>query len=101
MTPAQSVIQSLSMDSKANTVAPLGAFKVGSIYSMRSVCDYNCIWSYEVVSRTAKRVKLAEIGKLHTEILTRGLSVYEGVEQCSPLGSYSMSPILGADKAKA
>ena len=69
-------------------------FKAGSTYSTRSVCDHNCIFSIEVVSRTAKTLRTAD-GK------TLRISIYDGVEQVKPCGSYSMAPIISADKEVA
>ncbi len=71
------------------------AFEVGKTYTMRSPCDHECIWAYEVVSRTASTIRLRDReGKART----CRVSLYMGVEQCKPLGSYSMCPILGADR---
>lgn len=64
-------------------------FQAGKTYTARSVCDYNCIFSVEVVSRTAKTLKTAD-GK------TLRIGVYEGVEFVKPEGSYSMAPIVRA-----
>lgn len=65
-------------------------FETGTLYTMRSICDHNCVWVYRVVSRTAKTVTLCT-GNLHR------VTTYNGVEQISPLGKYSMSPTLRAD----
>jgi hypothetical protein len=67
-------------------------FKTGQVYSCRSVCDYDCIFSFEVVSRTEKTVSLKAYGKT----TRRTVSLYDGVEQCHPHGKYSMSPVLTA-----
>ena len=67
------------------------AFETGKTYATRSACDHNCIIRVTVASRTAKTIKTAE-GK------TLKVSVFDGVEQVKPWGSYSMAPIVGADK---
>ena len=67
------------------------AFETGKTYATRSACDYNCIIRVTVASRTPKTIKTAE-GK------TLRVSVFDGVEQVKPWGSYSMAPIVGADK---
>jgi len=71
-------------------------FETGTTYYTRSVCDHNCIFEMTVLSRTAKTIK---INDLHDKSSIKTLRIfdYEGVEQVSPLGSYSMSPIIGAD----
>ena len=72
-------------------------FKVGKVYTMRSICDHECIWECEVIKRTRKFVTVKPnnqdpvMVKIHT---------MNGVEFCFPLGSYSMAPVLKADKEK-
>jgi hypothetical protein len=68
-------------------------FNVGQIYSARSICDHNCIFSFVVLGRTAKTVTISGHGKT----FKRGISLYDGVEQFKPFGSYSMATIVGAD----
>lgn len=72
------------------------AFEPGKSYFMRSVCDHECIWTYNVVARTARFVTLVD--QRSKEHVRAGVRVWEGVEQCMPLGSYSMAPRLCADK---
>lgn len=71
-------------------------FEVGKVYSMRSVCDQNCIWSYEVIARTAKMVTLKQKDK-YEHIQKCRISEWGNSEICKPLGSYSMCPILSAE----
>jgi len=71
-------------------------FKINTTYQMRSACDHNCIWTAKVIKRTAKFVTLEVSGE--KELVRCGVFVYENVECCKPLGSYSMCPILRADK---
>jgi hypothetical protein len=68
-------------------------FEVGKTYATRSICDHDCIFRFEVVSRTEKFVTLSAHGKLRR----RKVRLYDGVERCDPHGVYSMSPVLGAD----
>ena len=67
-------------------------FETGKTYSTRSACDYDCVFSFEVLKRTAKRITI----KHHDEVFTRGIYMHEGKEHCKPLGSYSMCPIIRA-----
>lgn len=68
-------------------------FTVGKTYTCRSVCDHNCIWSFEVIARTAKMVTLKdERGK----VIKKGIKLYDDTETCMPLGVFSMAPILRA-----
>ena len=78
----------------ANTL-PSTTFEVGKVYSCRSACDSNCVWSFVVVSRTAKQVVL--VGDDMAEV-RRGIVEHDGVECCFPLGKYSMAPIIRATR---
>ena len=71
-------------------------FEVGNRYSMRSVCDHNCVWSYDVVARTAKTVTLKDIdtGKVIRRVINAVIS--KESELAFPLGHYSMAPVLRA-----
>ena len=70
-------------------------FEIGKKYSMTSICDRGCKWTYEVVKRTEKTITLSEVG---TDELKRcKVSEYDGKEICKPLGRYSMSPTLKAE----
>lgn len=71
------------------------AFEIGHQYSCRSLCDYECIWTYTVTARTAKFVTLRDE---YGEVKRAGIRMWDDVEACSPHGRYSMSPTLRADK---
>lgn len=69
-------------------------FEVGRTYSTRSICDHDCVYSFTILARTAKSVTV----EVHGKTVRRGLSIYDGVEQFKPFGSYSMAAIISADK---
>lgn len=71
------------------------AFEVGKTYTCRSACDWDCVFEYTVVKRTAKRVTLRT---KHGKTMVRGVSVYDGSEYCKPEGDYSMCPIIRASR---
>jgi hypothetical protein len=71
------------------------AFIPGRTYSTRSIGDHECIYSVKVLARTAKTVTVAIRGE--SEVVRRGVYVYDGVEQIKPFGTYSMCAIIGAD----
>lgn len=73
-------------------------FEVGKQYYMSSVCDHNCVWTYDVTDRTAKTVTLQPVSQHPEKPIKRRVYEFEGVERVKPLGSYSMAPILRADK---
>ena len=68
-------------------------FEIGKTYSMRSICDHECIWSYTVVARTAKTVTLTD-GKKTQKCRISKVSEFHGAETVHPLGQYSMAPSL-------
>ena len=70
------------------------AFQTGTTYYTRSIGDHDCIFSFEILRRTAKTVRVQVNGK----IVNRGLTIYEGVEQFKPFGNYSMCAIIRADR---
>lgn len=67
-------------------------FQVGRVYSSRSLCDYECIFKFAVVERTAKTVTIL----VHARPARRKIRVVDDVECIDPLGRYSMSPVLRA-----
>ena len=76
-------------------------FTVGEAFQCRSVCDHNCVWTYIVTKRTDKTITVCEMrdGRLAgTGPSMLRVTVHNNVETVKPLGSYSMAPILAADK---
>lgn len=71
-------------------------FEVGKRYSMTSVCDHNCVWTYTVIRRTANTVTITDGRETMTRRIVKGLSEYRGAETVRPLGNYSMCPLLSA-----
>jgi hypothetical protein len=70
-------------------------FKAGKTYQCRSLCDWDTIVSFVVVSRTAKMLTIRERG---IKPYRRGIFVLDGVEKCKPHGTYSMCPVISADR---
>lgn len=72
-------------------------FEIGKTYKMRSICDHECVWTYEVIDRTKCTVTLKSD---HDEIIkcriNKKTSEYRNTESVYPLGRYSMCPILSA-----
>lgn len=72
-------------------------FEVGKRYECHSICDWNCVWAYEVTARTASTIILKDQdGKVIKRKVIKGLSEINGTESLYPLGKYSMCPILHA-----
>ena len=69
-------------------------FQVGQEVATRSFCDYDCIFRFTVLSRTAKFVTMDYYG----EPKRVGIKIdRDGVEYCMPLGNYSMSAVVWAN----
>lgn len=74
-------------------------FEIGQTYSTRSACDYDCVFSFKVVSRTEKTVTIESGSR---GIVRRKVRIGDdGVERLDPHGRYSMSPVLSADRVAA
>lgn len=71
-------------------------FEVGKQYSMRSICDSNCIWSYTVTARTAQTITVTDGNKTLKLRVIKKTSEYRNAETVYPLGQYSMAPMLSA-----
>jgi hypothetical protein len=67
-------------------------FKVGEQVACRSLGDWDCIFRFTVIKRTAKFVTLLYFGD-HLRVAIRER---DGREFCYPLGTYSMAPLLYA-----
>lgn len=74
-------------------------FEVGRIYSTGEGRDY--VWRFRVVSRTAKFITISEIVNGYEPEPPKRVGVkigYGGHEYALPLGSYSMAPVISADR---
>lgn len=71
-------------------------FEIGETYTMRSICDHNCVWSYTVTARTAQTITLTDGKELRKVRVSKKASEYLGAETVYPLGQYSMAPSLTA-----
>jgi hypothetical protein len=71
-------------------------FEVGKEYTMRSICDHNCIWSYTVTARTAQTITVTDGKKTLKLRVIKKISEYRNAETVYPLGQYSMAPMLTA-----
>jgi hypothetical protein len=73
----------------------MSKFEAGKTYNCRSACDYDTMFSWEVVSRTAKTMILRSKldGDRRVKIQDAGAD-----EWCYPSGQYSMCPVIRASK---
>ena len=71
-------------------------FEIGKTYSMRSICDHNCVWSYKVLSRTVSTITITDGKEIKKCRINKQYSEYRNAETVFPLGRYSMCPVLSA-----
>jgi hypothetical protein len=69
-------------------------FEAGKTYWTRSIGDHDCVFTIKVLRRTERTIFIRD---------TRGeralrVNAFAGVEQVKPFGTYSMCPIIRADK---
>ena len=74
----------------------MNKFEIGKTYTMKSICDHNCIWSYTVTDRTAQTITVTDGNKTLKLRVNKRVSEYCNAETVYPLGSYSMAPSLSA-----
>ena len=71
------------------------AFEIGGTYTARSACNSDCIWEWTVIKRTAKFITIEDD---HGKISRVGVRVSDGSETADPMGRYSLSPVIRADR---
>lgn len=72
-------------------------FEIGREYSMRSICDHECVWTYTVVDRTEKTITITDGKETKKCRISAKISEYRDAETVLPLGKYSMCPMLSAN----
>lgn len=86
------------MATNTNTDQPAASFEVGNRYQARSACNSDCVWTFEVLSRTAKFVSLLDVDNGDT--MRVGVRASDGEEWASPFGTFSMAPVIRAEVAR-
>ncbi len=76
-------------------MAEIKKFEIGKVYSCRSFCDYDTIFSWKVVKRSDKTITLEDT--LDKSVIRRKVHEYNGREACS-IGHYANAPVIFADK---
>ena len=67
-------------------------FEIGKKYSMRSICDHECVWTYTVIARTAQTITISDGKEVKKCRVIKKISEYRNAETIYPLGQYSMAP---------
>lgn len=83
------------MHTTTDTAAP-ATFQVGATYDTGNA-DY--VWTFTVVARTAKFITIRQHGDIEDRRV--GVKVHAGREYALPLGSYSLAPVISADRPVA
>ena len=71
-------------------------FEIGKEYSMRSIGDHDCVWTYTVTARAAKTITITDGRKVQKCRIIQKVSEWRNAETVYPLGKYSMAPSLTA-----
>ena len=71
-------------------------FEIGKEYSMRSICNHDCIWTYTVTARTAQTITITDGKEVKKCRISKKASEHRDTETIFPLGQYSMAPMLSA-----
>jgi len=69
-------------------------FVVGQTLSVRSLGDWDCVFTFTVTKRSEKFVTLDWRGQVSRVAIRKWT---DDVEYCYPLGTYSLAPLLRAD----
>lgn len=81
------------MDTMTHTTNTTNVFVVGDSFYCRSLGDWDCIYAFTVLKRTAKFVTL----QYFDDTMRVGVKIdSEGSEYCHPFGVYSMCVTLRA-----
>ena len=93
----------VAANANAAPAAPVEAkkFVVGQQYSTRSICNHDCIMTWEIVKRTEKSVWVRSVynGKPEGEVSRKSISTRYDDADCEliyPAGRYSMCPVIDA-----
>lgn len=73
-------------------------FEIGKTYTMRSIGDHDCAWTYTVVKRTSQTITISDGAETKTCRVNIQVSEDRNAETIFPMGRYSMCPALSADK---
>ncbi len=71
-------------------------FEIGNTYTMKSICNSDCVWTYKVTERTAQTITITDGKEVKKCRISKKFSTYRDAETILPLGNYSMAPMLSA-----
>ena len=74
-------------------------FELGKTYMTRSLCNYDCIITLKVIARTnATITAIDDCGETKKYRISKKLTEIRDAETVMPWGTYSMAPMISADK---
>lgn len=71
-------------------------FEIGKKYSVSSICDHNCVWTFTVTARTAQTITITDGKEIKKCRINKKYTEYRNAETVFPFGQYSMCPMLSA-----
>lgn len=86
------------MTTNTTTPAPSATFAVGDIVSCCSACDSDCVWTFEVIKRTAKFITIRDTtsGEVNRVGVQTNPWNPTDPETALPFGRFSMAPVIRA-----
>ena len=72
-------------------------FEIGKSYTMRSLGDRGCTWTYTIINRTAQTITITDGKEIRKCKVSKRASEVFGCEVVYPTGQYSMCPALKAE----
>ena len=73
-------------------------FEKGKTYLARSVFDNETAWEFTVIDRTAKTITITDGETVKRCRLDKKATETLNIEAARPLGNYSLSPLMRADR---
>ena len=73
-------------------------FQVGTSYSTRSACDFDCEFTWTVIGRKGQMLTLEN---RRGEVSRRKVGSSPDGDWCYPDGKFSMAPVIRADRPDA
>lgn len=74
-------------------------FKVNQTYQCRSLCNYDCKWTFKVIKRTKATITIKDMDTKDVKTCRVAKSSERfGCEIIHPMGNYSMAPSLFAER---
>jgi hypothetical protein len=77
------------------TATAVTRFEVGKTYEARSICDWQCVWAFTVIKRTAKFITVVNERGEESRV---GVSIFLDEERARPMGRFAYAPVIIAGR---